>query len=89
MADEFNEEITPLDSTEPELTPGYVPPALKSLDEIKNLDQDDESLIKYKKTLLADEGASPANDPRRVIVEKMYLVVGGRDDVTLDLTAGN
>lgn len=30
----------------------YKTPAQKSLDEIKNLDQDDESLVKYKKALL-------------------------------------
>lgn len=80
--------ITPIESVEPESTPGYVPPAPKSLDEIKNMDDDDESLVRYKQTLLADDGACPADDPRKVIVEKMSLVVAGRDDVVLDLTGG-
>ena len=35
-----------------EVTPGYQPPALKSLDEIQNLDADDESLVRYKQQLL-------------------------------------
>jgi len=79
-------DIVPIEEEGPDATPGYVPPALKSLDEIKNQDQDDESLVKYKQTLLADEGASPEDDPRRVIVERMSLVVSDRDDVVLDLT---
>lgn len=45
-------EIKPIDNTEPEETPGYVPPAEKTLDEITKLDQDDESLVKYKQALL-------------------------------------
>ena len=34
-----------------ELTPGYKPPAEKSMKEIAQLDQDDEALIKYKQSL--------------------------------------
>ncbi|EDV27881.1 uncharacterized protein TRIADDRAFT_20518 [Trichoplax adhaerens] len=85
MAEESN--IKPLNE-EPEETPGYKAPAQKSLDEIKNLDADDESLVKYKQSLLAgvDLTAAPKDDPRRVIVEKMGLVVQGRDDIELDLT---
>ena len=56
MAEEA--EIKPLDNEEPEETPGYKAPAKKSLDELQNLDQDDESLVKYKETLLA--GVDPA-----------------------------
>lgn len=37
---------------EVEETPGYIAPATKSLTEIQDLDQDDESLVKYKQTLL-------------------------------------
>lgn len=32
----------------------YTPPAQKSLDEIKELDKDDESLFKYKQALLGN-----------------------------------
>ena len=35
-----------------ETTPGYKPPAEKPLDQILQLDQDDESLKKYKEQLL-------------------------------------
>ena len=55
MADE--PELKPIDNEEPEETPGYKPPAKKSLDEIKCMDQDDESLVKYKETLL--KGVDP------------------------------
>ena len=37
---------------EDETTPGYKPPAEKPLDQILQLDQDDESLKKYKEQLL-------------------------------------
>ncbi len=58
MAEEA--EIQPIDNTEPEETPGYKPPAEKSLQEIQSLDQDDESLVRYKQALLAgvDSAAS-------------------------------
>lgn len=43
---------------EPEETPGYKPPAQKTLDEIQNLDAEDESLVRYKQTLLAGAEAA-------------------------------
>ena len=43
------------DTDEIEETPGYKPPAQKSLKEIAEADQDDEALVKYKKTLLGAE----------------------------------
>lgn len=84
MAEEC--EIKPIDDVEPDTTPGYKAPAQKSLKEINQLDADDESLIKYKEALLGSDGASPADDPRRVIVEQMSFVVAGRDDISFDLT---
>lgn len=45
------EEIPPAVEDD-EDTPGYKTPAPKSLNEIKNLDAEDESLMKYKETLL-------------------------------------
>jgi len=81
------QEPVPIDNEEPEETPGYKAPAQKSLNEIQNLDADDESLVKYKQTLLAgvDPKAAPADDPRRVVVQSMSFISG---DVkkTLDLT---
>lgn len=84
MADQ-EPDIRPIESTEPDATPGYVPPAVKTLDEIKTLDADDESLVRYKQTLLADADACPADDPRKVVVQKMSLVVADRDNVVLEL----
>lgn len=86
MAD--GEAIKPIDSEDPDETPGYKAPAQKSLKEIQDQDQDDESLVKYKQTLLAgaDEAASPKDDPRKVVVQKMVFVTEGRDDIALDLT---
>jgi len=85
MAEEA--EPTPIDNEEPEETPGYKAPAQKSLDELKNLDADDESLVKYKETLLAgiDPNAAPADDPRRVVVQKMIFISGDKE-MELDLT---
>jgi len=80
-------EIQPIEDTEPETVANYKAPAKKTIDEINNLDADDESLVNYKKTLLnIDEGASPADDPRKVIVESMSFVVEGRDDEVMNLT---
>merc|ERR1711936_183206 len=62
------------------------------IDELTLLDKDDESLQKYKAALLggavAGSGAIVVepDDPRKVIVKKLSLVVEGRDDVTIDLT---
>jgi len=80
-------EIQPIEDTEPETVANYKAPAKKTIDEINNLDADDESLVNYKKTLLnIDDGASPADDPRKVIVESMSFVVEGRDDEMMNLT---
>lgn len=86
MAEEAD--LKPIDNEEPEETPGYVAPAEKKLDDIINMDQDDESLVKYKETLLAgvDPDAAPKDDPRRVVVQEMSFISSGREDITLDLT---
>jgi len=75
-----------------EETPGYQKPAEKSVDEILNTDKDDEALEKYKKTLLgqaADGGkiiAKFPDNPAKVIVTMLSIIVDGRPDVELDLT---
>lgn len=46
----------PIEDEEDERNLNYNPPAQKSLQEIQDLDKDDESLVKYKQTLL---GAGP------------------------------
>ena len=47
------EDVIPVDNEDPEETPGYKAPAQKSLQQIQEQDQDDESLVKYKQALLA------------------------------------
>lgn len=84
MADHGDEEIAP------DETPGYQAPAIKSVEEILKADAEDESLRKYKEALLGT--ADPTllevfpKDPRRVIVQKLAVLVDGRADVEIDLT---
>ena len=88
MADEEN---TPVE-LEQEEEPGYEPPPSKSIDEMLQSDKDDESLKKYKDALLGDSAAGSGavvvepDDPRKVILKKLSLVVEGRDDESIDLT---
>lgn len=70
-------------------TPGYKPPAEKKLEEIVNQDTEDESLQKYKQALLGEGVNGPLpfpDDPRRVIVTKLGVLVDGHGDLELDLT---
>ncbi len=53
---------------EHEETPGYQPPAEKSLDKILAQDKEDESLEKYKKTLLGE-------NPLDVLVCKSNFII--------------
>lgn len=76
-----------------EATPGsesYKAPPEKSLKEIIEADQEDESLRKYKEALLGSASKSlvivDENDPRKVIVRKLALLVDGREEMTLDLS---
>lgn len=75
-----------------EITPGYKPPAEKTLSEIVSTDQDDESLKKYKESLLgtaiANEVIVDSTNANRVIVHSLALLVDGRPDMMIDLTTG-
>lgn len=70
----------------------YKPPPEKSLTEIIEADKEDESLQKYKKTLLGqattDRVVVEPDNPSRVIVKRLALLVDGRPDVVLDLSPG-
>ncbi|XP_041978068.1 rho GDP-dissociation inhibitor 1 isoform X1 [Aricia agestis] len=82
---------TPEEETEEEeIKSLYKPPPEKTIEEILAADQEDESLRKYKETLLGQAQAGTiivdANDPRKVIVKKLALCVTDRDDVELDLS---
>ncbi|ODM99316.1 Rho GDP-dissociation inhibitor 1 [Orchesella cincta] len=73
------------------LDANYKPPPQKTINEILEADKEDESLRRYKEALLggAASGANlivEPNDPRKVIVKKLALVVEGMADKELDLT---
>lgn len=62
----------------------YKAPAKKTLEELISLDQEDESLRKYKEALLGSQANKiiiDANNPKNVIVKKLALMVDGRDDM--------
>ena len=71
-----------------EEVPGYKPPADKSINDIINQDQEDDSLNRYKASLGLEGGAIVVNadDPRQVIVQKLALVSEGQPDREIDLT---
>nr|XP_033789348.1 rho GDP-dissociation inhibitor 2 [Geotrypetes seraphini] len=65
----------------------YKPPPQKSLQEIQELDKDDESLAKYKKSLLGD--LTIVQDPTvsNVVVTRLTLVCDSAPGpITMDLT---
>lgn len=76
---------------EHDIATGYKPPAQKSVVDIIKSDAEDESLRKYKEALLGQALAGTIevfpNDPRLVIVQTLVILVDGRPDVVLDLTA--
>ncbi|XP_072167833.1 rho GDP-dissociation inhibitor 1-like [Diadema setosum] len=80
-------ELQPCDDNEdPTQTPGYKPPAQKSVAEIEQLDQDDESLVKYKKQLLGQLDGVTDEGGNNVLVKQMIFRTDGREDITIDLT---
>ncbi|KAF2905208.1 hypothetical protein ILUMI_00985 [Ignelater luminosus] len=81
---------TPEEEFDHETDGSYKPPPEKSIEEILAADQEDESLRKYKQALLGQAEAGQVivepDDPRKVIVKKLVLVVADRPEVSLDLT---
>lgn len=63
-----------------ENTVNYKPPAQKSLQEIQELDKDDESLRKYKETLLGNTSivASKRSTPSYCLLKHSQMSVGDR-----------
>jgi len=88
MAEEHGD-IVPHEEEQEEDT-NYKPPPEKSLNEMINQDQDDESLRKYKEILLGESTAGAAivdpSSDKRVLVRKLALVVEDREDHILDLS---
>lgn len=73
---------------EQDVEENYKAPPQKTIEEILSLDNEDESLRKYKEALLgsqADKIIIDANNPKDVIVKRLALVVAGRPDMVLEL----
>ncbi|XP_039095897.1 rho GDP-dissociation inhibitor 2 [Hyaena hyaena] len=65
----------------------YKPPPQKSLKELQEMDKDDESLIKYKKTLLGDGPVVADPTAPNVKVTRLSLVCDSAPGpITMDLT---
>ncbi|KAK8219379.1 rho GDP dissociation inhibitor [Zalaria obscura] len=78
----------PDDELVPEQTQGFRVGEKKTIDEYQQLDQNDESLRKWKESLGIGSGntLSDPNDPRKVIILSLGLEIEGREDVIIDLT---
>jgi len=66
----------------------YKAPPQKTIEELLKLDNEDESLRKYKEALLgaqAEKIIIDPNNPKNVIVKRLALVVADRPDMVLEL----
>ncbi|XP_052262532.1 rho GDP-dissociation inhibitor 1-like [Dreissena polymorpha] len=65
----------------------YKPPAVKTIDEIASIDENDESLRLYKEKLLGnvEERVFWPDNPNKVILRKMSVLLEGRPDKEIDL----
>jgi len=83
-------EVTTPDDLDNENESTYRPPPEKTIEEILQADQEDESLRKYKEALLGQAQTGPIvvehDNPRKVIVKRLVLVVADRPEIALDLT---
>lgn len=82
---------TPDDVENVENETSYKPPPEKTIEEILKIDQEDESLRKYKEALLgqAQTGAivvAEPDNPKKVIVKRLVLIAADRPEIALDLT---
>ncbi|KAI9821750.1 MAG: hypothetical protein M1827_002331 [Pycnora praestabilis] len=77
------------DDLAPSKTEGFKVGEKKTVEEYKQLDQNDESLRRWKESLGIGAGAtlSDPKDPRRAIITSLALEVEGRPDIVVDLTA--
>ncbi|XP_017783458.1 PREDICTED: rho GDP-dissociation inhibitor 1 isoform X2 [Nicrophorus vespilloides] len=84
------EPVSTPEGVDNEIESSYKPPPEKSIEEILAADQEDESLRKYKETLLGNAQSGVVivepDNPRRVIVKKLVLVVADRPEIALDLS---
>lgn len=75
------------DELQPEHTEGFKVGVKKTIDEYQKLDQNDESLRKWKESLGLGAGKdiSDPTDPRKCIILSLGLEVEGRPDIIIDL----
>jgi len=65
---------------------GYKVAAKVDMKTIMAQDAEDESLRKYKASLLGNlSDISPQNDPRRVVIQEMKIVIEGRPEISFNL----
>ncbi|XP_069005782.1 rho GDP-dissociation inhibitor 3 [Embiotoca jacksoni] len=77
----------PIEEEEDERNLNYNPPAHKSLQEIQELDKDDESLVKYKQTLLGPEAVvADLSGPNVRVTRLTLLCEDAPEPITMDLT---
>lgn len=72
-----------------EVDENYKAPPQKTIEELLRLDDDDESLRKYKETLLGSQAEKiivDPNNPKNVIVKRLALVVNDRPEMVLELS---
>ncbi|PSN61866.1 rho-gdp dissociation inhibitor [Corynespora cassiicola Philippines] len=83
MADQHHND----DDLTPEQTAGFKVGEKKSINEYHQLDQNDESLRKWKESLGLGGGKdlSDPSDPRKCIILSLGLEVEGRPDIIIDL----
>ncbi|XP_066139800.1 rho GDP-dissociation inhibitor 1 isoform X2 [Euwallacea fornicatus] len=88
MAD--TDQVTTPEDLDKEPDTNYKPPPEKSISELLEIDQEDESLRKYKEALLGQAQAGPIivepDNPRKVIVKRLVLVPNDRPELSLDLS---
>ncbi|XP_020775600.1 rho GDP-dissociation inhibitor 1-like [Boleophthalmus pectinirostris] len=70
----------------PAETVAFKTPAQKTLEEIRRLDQDDESLVRYKKTLLGVTSSPQGDTPNVQVLSMTLLFDEGSPPLTMDLT---
>lgn len=77
----------PIEDEEDERNLNYNPPAQKSLQEIQELDKDDESLVKYKQTLLGPEAMlADVSGPNVEVTRLTLLCDDAPEPISMDLT---
>ncbi|XP_023017826.1 rho GDP-dissociation inhibitor isoform X2 [Leptinotarsa decemlineata] len=87
---EVGDAATPEEFVDNDNETNYKPPPEKTIEEILQIDQEDESLRKYKEALLGQAQTGPIivepDNPKKVIVKRLVLVAADRPEIALDLT---